>query len=799
MEGRYEAMDRWLAEVGYDPLEVAKLPFQPEVGREAASLKSHLSHLRAIQKPDRLRAFDEKHGSVDHSVGTVVSDSAEEKHAQKVSPLFGEKKNLTREQQEPESQEEWSTRGIKTEERKPNQAVGDHNKRRVAPPAETIETPTCSVPRSVKRGPPCPKRSPKKVDELLLSGIQGNAGRRKPRVRENNGSPFLSNAAYELLRELPSAQFFGPDGKRCSHPFSFRRRGYLDLFSGAAGVAKALAKKYRVWVLSFDWEHCSSENLLDEGIRKKIVAMLNEGCFLGAGLAPECGSFSRAVTPAVRDRVYPMGKPDISPAMQLKVDRGNAHAEFSLTVVQLCLKLGLSYWLENPDGSFLWLQPKWVASRLALMENAYRFDMCRYLTVWRKRTRIATNTSLAGLRELCTGDHTHVVLRGRSSFHRDNWTHVAQVYPQRLCHRIAAAVAEFSHLQPVGQLRRKLDISGCAKSAPRIGEAKHPRPRTRPLISRDPDDLTGTLLVEPVTFRLQHRVWSEFDAWLQKTLSSEAVHQIFRSPGLVVLILERYGVELFSKGAAMYVYRHLLVVAQQRMPLIKPYMAPAWQVLTRWESLQPLVHRVPLPEVIFRAALVIALMWKWHRWAGTLTVAFEGLGRIGEALNARRRDLVLPSDNFDDEHKVAYLKISKPKSRRRGRGRIQHLRIDSAPAVEFLEKVFSQVHPVCKLFPLSPSAFRFRWERIMDALLIPKNLRPTPASVRGGGAIMAYRRGEPIANILWRMRLLNQQTLESYLQETAADSLLAKLPDPSRERIRATAKVFSFALLSSNT
>ncbi len=527
--------------------------------------------------------------------------------------------------------------------------------------------------------------------------------------------------------------------------------------------------------------------------------MLNAGCFLGAGLAPECGSFSRAVTPAVRDREFPTGRPGITPAMLVKVERGNSHAAFALLVVQTCISLGLSYWLENPDGSFMWLQPCWVASQLALMERAYRFDMCRYLALWRKRTRVLTNTTLAGLRELCKGGHTHVHLRGRSSFHRDNWTHVAQVYPRRLCLRIASAVAEFSQLQPVGNWNRRLNIADCAKSSPRIGEAAHPGPRRRQMTSRDPAELTGTLLVEPVTFQLQHRVWTAFEKWLDKTFSPDAVLQLFRSPGLVVLILEKYGVELFANGSAMYEYRHLLVVAQQRLPLIKPFMAAAWQVLTRWENIQPLVHRQPLPEVIFRAAFVIALMWKWRRWAATLTVAFEGLGRIGEALNAYRRDLILPSDNFDTEHKVAYLKISQPKSRRRGRGRIQHLRIDSPPAVEFLEIVFSEIHPACKLFPFSPAAFRTRWERIMDALLIPKGLRPTPASVRGGGAIMAYRRGEQIANIMWKMRLLNQQTLESYLQETAADSLLAKLPDPSRERIRSTAKVFSFSLLSSST
>jgi hypothetical protein len=47
---------------------------------------------------------------------------------------------------------------------------------------------------------------------------------------------------------------------------------------------------------------------------------------------------------------------------------------------------------------------------------------------------------------------------------------------------------------------------------------------------------------------------------------------------------------------------------------------------------------------------------------------------------------------------------------------------------------------------------------------VPKHLQPTPASIRGGGAIAAYRPGESIQSILtWRMRLLSLGSLESFL------------------------------------
>ena len=77
-----------------------------------------------------------------------------------------------------------------------------------------------------------------------------------------------------------------------------------------------------------------------------------------------------------------------------------------------------------------------------------------------------------------------------------------------------------------------------------------------------------------------------------------------------------------------------------------------------------------------------------------------------------------------------------------------------------------------------------------------KKLQPTPAGIRGGGAILAYKRGEGIQDILWRMRLTHQKTLESYLQELAADSILVRLPTTSKRRIRCAASFYAQALMS---
>ena len=97
-------------------------------------------------------------------------------------------------------------------------------------------------------------------------------------------------------------------------------------------------------------------------------------------------------------------------------------------------------------------------------------------------------------------------------------------------------------------------------------------------------------------------------------------------------------------------------------------------------------------------------------------------------------------------------------------------------------------------YPLLKPVLGPAWD--LSFLWVPKRCRPTPASIRGGGAIQAHRRGESLQSILWRTRLMSQSTLESYLQELAAESFLVQLPESADDRIRLVSSFFSFALES---
>lgn len=97
------------------------------------------------------------------------------------------------------------------------------------------------------------------------------------------------------------------------------------------------------------------------------------------------------------------------------------------------------------------------------------------------------------------------------------------------------------------------------------------------------------------------------------------------------------------------------------------------------------------------------------------------------------------------------------------------------------------------LYGGSHSAFRRRWDAILESLLVPTELGITRADC-GEADASAFHGGMEISKLLWRMRLKHQGTLESYLQECVASTVLPLLPESSRRRIAAASAVANFLL-----
>lgn len=605
----------------------------------------------------------------------------------------------------------------------------------------------------------------------------------------------LSPAAIELLAGIPFRQFVLPRSWKVSKSWRPTTAGFLDLYSGKKGVAHELADLGNVWVITFELDDGLEQDVLSPHNKETIRGLLQSGCILGLGVAIFCSSFSRAVRPPVRSSSEPYGIAGISSAMQEKVLLGNAHAIWVSGLIKLCHELSILFWVENPDGSFLWHLREFRELGSNSVEHVCRLDYCTMGTIGRKRTRFLTNCHLRGQTFWCSRKHTHVALKGWCRQHKCSWTRLAQTYPRRLCRLLAKSLLIDSGLlkQPKVNLSK---VSRCEHC--RIGEASNPGPRARRVPQRDVSVLEQASLVNAGTVLLGHQVWSAFQRWLSENFSPGAAAGLQKSPEVVGLLVCEFGKFLYATGQSIYLLRQLITHMQRNDPLKRPYLQIAWQLVSKWEMLEPTVHRTPLPYVVYRAMVSLALCLGWKRVAGVLVIAFEAICRPGEVLRAKRCDLLLPSDLVAEDPGRVFLRIQNPKSKRRGIGAIQHAKISDPLIAGFLQGIFGDFESDRPLFCASASTFRKRWNLLLSQLYIPITLGLTPASMRAGGAVKMYRTDEDISKLMWKMRLKNVETLQHYLQEVGAESAFLQLPDRSKAAVVAASALFEVLLLQSH-
>ena len=79
----------------------------------------------------------------------------------------------------------------------------------------------------------------------------------------------------------------------------------------------------------------------------------------------------------------------------------------------------------------------------------------------------------------------------------------------------------------------------------------------------------------------QERAWGNFSRWVQNEVSHKSWIALERCPALLAQILKAYGRKLFAEGASLHVFRMTLTAAQRKYELVRPFMSPAWQVVTR--------------------------------------------------------------------------------------------------------------------------------------------------------------------------------------------------------------------------
>ena len=259
---------------------------------------------------------------------------------------------------------------------------------------------------------------------------------------------------------------------------------------------------------------------------------------------------------------------------------------------------------------------------------------------------------------------------------------------------------------------------------------------------------------------------------------------ILKSGPLLSEALRGYGHYLHDMQQPLYLYVHAVVGVIFFHPELRPFTHASWKIIKQWQYEEPGKSRVALPRAVVRAILTLALLWGWVEFAALVGLAFGGMLRPSDFQKAPRSHLVLPRDRLEAGG-PAFFYIPDAKTSRRF-SRRQHARIDDPSIVQLLDKVFGALHPTCPLSRYTVGTFKSRWNCILSFFGLPHSRAAdgaTPGCLRGSGATDFYIHTEDIPRTMWRGRWRGAQTLEYYLQETAAQMFLSFLSDEQRQKL----------------
>ena len=285
-----------------------------------------------------------------------------------------------------------------------------------------------------------------------------------------------------------------------------------------------------------------------------------------------------------------------------------------------------------------------------------------------------------------------------------------------------------------------------------------------------------------------------FEEWLLKELQitlQSLVWDVVAAP----LAVRAYGMFLFSSGAPRYRYVYTITGLQDLYPHLRVYFAPAWQIDRKWQQFEPGSCRPVLSGPVMQAVCSISLLWQWHRWLGITMIGFLGMLHPSEMISLIRSDLLLPADTLSREQ-VFYVFIRHPKTVRFARK--QHCKVDDPLVLAYVSKVFGHLPPSTPLFPGGTHAYRNRWNSVLGRLSIPVSQRDhgcTPAVLRGSGATHMFMDSEDLARVQWRGRWSQLKTLEYYIQEVGAQTILAKLPSSAHSKVKILSEYSTSLLL----
>lgn len=276
--------------------------------------------------------------------------------------------------------------------------------------------------------------------------------------------------------------------------------------------------------------------------------------------------------------------------------------------------------------------------------------------------------------------------------------------------------------------------------------------------------------VKPLTRSRQNVLLEEFGGWLFQESGmtlSELIDAEVPNPEMICDWLVTYGKQMYYAGKSYGRYAETINGVTARRPILRRQLIGAWGLAFSWVADEPRTHHPALPISVLVAISSLALLWGWPREAAILMMTWAGVMGVGEALAAKRKDLILPADGAPGQAHALVL-IHQPKTRGIA-ARHQSARVDPADVVALLQATFGTLGVDEMLWNQSPSSLRRRFMTLQKALGLAArdgcSVPYDPASLRAGGATFLLQKFEDPAFVRRRGRWLSEKVMECYIQE----------------------------------
>lgn len=186
-----------------------------------------------------------------------------------------------------------------------------------------------------------------------------------------------------------------------------------------------------------------------------------------------------------------------------------------------------------------------------------------------------------------------------------------------------------------------------------------------------------------------------------------------------------------------------------------------------------------MPYQILVALITLSWTWGWKGEAAVFALAFGALLRIGEIVEARCRDFIMPADvGLTSNHVLLW--IREPKARY-GAARHQAGKVEQPDLIEVTRLGYHRLQPYERLWPMSFQK-PVKDSHGLKALSL--------ASFRPGGATWLMNMTESAEPVRRRGRWASFRIMKIYLQEVMAATYMNDIPKIAQQKVMLAFEVF---------